>query len=283
MAFGNPKSFTTTAFAHVTSMVMNKPSDVNDGNLLISIFVSHYDDEPIDSVPSGWTALTERNGAFGRMWAYYKIASSEPASWTWGFDDTVNNRPEAGCVLAFEGQSIADPFGPTITQQVSNSSNPSFSSTDITPDIANSVLIFVLISRDGSANHSNYAIATSNPTWTKQFELDSGSEGAFSVATAPRPQSTGTGNWSASTNSSSHDSMMMGILVNPQTDTTFSGAVGSLVLNGNSGAQTGSSNTAGSVGILSLSGNAGDPEIAVPDWRNADLSADPNWNNPDLT
>ena len=68
----------------------------------------------------------------------------------------------------------------------------------LTPSSANSLLVIAYMYNVDAGNGvtiSSYAIATSDPTWTEQYERgDSGTEGNIGVATAFRPQATDTGN-----------------------------------------------------------------------------------------
>ncbi len=64
-----------------TSAVVVKPAGTVDGDL---IFVTIQRAAAVDpsSVPTGWTLVQSKLASYG-CWVYYKIASSEGASWTW--------------------------------------------------------------------------------------------------------------------------------------------------------------------------------------------------------
>lgn len=61
-----------------------KPTGTADGDLLIARLYLESDTNTFSSVPSGWSlAGSIANTAAFKLWVYWKIASGEPASWTW--------------------------------------------------------------------------------------------------------------------------------------------------------------------------------------------------------
>lgn len=75
----------TTAVGSTTSVVLNKPSDVSQGNFMIGIIAFNKGTSVTVTPPSGWT-LVKRSDAADKVGSasYYKIAtSSEPSTYTW--------------------------------------------------------------------------------------------------------------------------------------------------------------------------------------------------------
>jgi len=70
--------------------VVNCPSGTTDGDILFT-HLCYYNANAriIDSVPSGWIFLAIYDTVADKYALYYKIASSEPASYTWSFNATV--------------------------------------------------------------------------------------------------------------------------------------------------------------------------------------------------
>lgn len=66
------------------ALAVSNPSGLTDGDLLVAIAYLEDDTNTWSSVPSGWNAgpAIANTGIF-KLWSYWKIASSEPASWTW--------------------------------------------------------------------------------------------------------------------------------------------------------------------------------------------------------
>jgi hypothetical protein len=72
------------------SIAPSKPAGTVDGDLLIARAYLEDDTNTWSSVPSGWTLAGSiaNTGGF-KLWVYWKVASGEPASWTW--TPTTNN------------------------------------------------------------------------------------------------------------------------------------------------------------------------------------------------
>lgn len=181
--------------AHSTSLdtttVVTKPTGTTDGDLLIvGVYRSGVDD--VNSVPSGWTLIhTDGSGGGEKLWTYYKIASSEGASWTWGWDGSNTNK--GWYALRFDGHDATTPIDTNAIATVTNDGTPSFANT-VTPTIANCMLVFSVLARqDSSSGTSGYAVTTDNPTWTERLDTTSSSV-TCAVATADRTATSATGN-----------------------------------------------------------------------------------------
>ncbi len=90
----------TAVSSNLTSLVMNMPSGVADGNLLIALGV--VDGNPALTAPAGWTTEQQWNGSAPISKVLSRVASSEPSSYTWTTDAA-----EKGmfCVLEISGGS----------------------------------------------------------------------------------------------------------------------------------------------------------------------------------
>ena len=63
------------------SIVINRPTGTANGDFLLAHF---FTVSTVSSVPAGWLPLGSATIAGGTLYVYYKFASGEPASWTWG-------------------------------------------------------------------------------------------------------------------------------------------------------------------------------------------------------
>lgn len=82
----NAAGDTTTGSANTgTSVTINKPANVVDGDLLIAAVYSRAASAVYTTPPSGWTAINPPtdNTAAGVVRLYWKIAASEGSSYTW--------------------------------------------------------------------------------------------------------------------------------------------------------------------------------------------------------
>lgn len=69
-----------------SNIILSKPALTEDGDILMAAFT--HGSVSASSVPSGWTAIRSAGLPFSQqkqVTLYYKIASSEPSTWTWGF------------------------------------------------------------------------------------------------------------------------------------------------------------------------------------------------------
>lgn len=118
-----------------TSLACNKPAGTVNGDVLTAgvCFGSVATITP----PAGWTEVYD-SGAFGgsrQLKVYTKLASGEPASWTWSFSTSVGIVIEVG---AFDTRSSSSPnaSGGQVNGSSSSSTAPS-----ISPSVANCDLV----------------------------------------------------------------------------------------------------------------------------------------------
>lgn len=194
MAIG-VQSIQTTAWASASSVVVTKPVSLAVNDLMIGHIVTL---STVSAAPSGWTLVQSQadGGTTSINYVYYKIADSGDVAatdFTWG---TAGTAPITGNIFRITGHDLVTPIGDSAKQSASNSATPSFANT-ITPSArGNSLIIMALSSNPNATDVTNYAIATSNPTWTEAYDSISASTSA-SAAYALRPQTTATGNSSA--------------------------------------------------------------------------------------
>ena len=185
----------TTGFANRDPISITKPTGTVDGDFLLA-FIAWEGAATIDSVPAGWTELQSVDEPGGdSLSIYWKQASSEGASWSWGF---TASQECFGGALRIDGQVPTDPTDVDNEATVTDGNSPSWANT-ITPTYADSLIVMAIIANQHSSEGvSAYAIATDNPTWTEQFEIYEGSiQFSLAVATAVRSAKTATGNSSA--------------------------------------------------------------------------------------
>jgi len=121
-----------------TSIVINVPTHI-DGDILVTV-IGHSDDNPVVTLtpPSGgsWTLWRDKTntGTVATsppvIWVYYRIASSEPASYTWGISPTGGIVASCRC---YRGQN-ASPLG-----QNALNAQTTTGTTAICPDITTGV------------------------------------------------------------------------------------------------------------------------------------------------
>lgn len=80
------------------NITVTKPSGTIDGDILFC-WIGWYSGQgyTIDLVPDGWTLLASYTDNYDKYAIYYKVASSEGASWVWSFTNTVKVRAVCSC------------------------------------------------------------------------------------------------------------------------------------------------------------------------------------------
>ena len=151
------------------------------------------------------------------MYTYWKVASSEGASWTWGWDNSTNVKSWAA--FAFSGAHASAPVNANNMASTENSTASAVWANTITPTVADCMLLMIVETRGGDTNPtgtSAYAIATDNPTWTERLDQNDGQIAQLAAATGPRTQTTATGNSSATvTGLNNPDSICALIAIEP--------------------------------------------------------------------
>ena len=100
MAF-TPSVETTGNSAGATSLACNVPSNVNGSILFLLIGLNNASGYVPNSGLSGiWTELAKYEDNADKYYLYYRIAASEPASYTIGFSGTTKIRLTMSCYTA---------------------------------------------------------------------------------------------------------------------------------------------------------------------------------------
>ena len=146
-----------TQFSFTTSWQLNKPTGVQEGDLMIgflhagSKYISSESQMTVLTPPSGWTTLrwVQETSPFLNYWIGYRIAgASEPTSWTGAIDQTWS---VSSITLAYRGVDTGGPF------VVENSSSTSSGTTTLATATVNnndaaSWRVSGFCQRDGTAN-----------------------------------------------------------------------------------------------------------------------------------
>lgn len=202
-------STSTRAMSNSSDTVtLTKPSGTADGDLLLVGIGADRGSVTLNTVPSGWTEL-ESNGGSESLAVYYKVASSEGASWDWVFS---GNTYCAGIAIRVIGNFDLGTY-PIVstTDSTTNNSTPTYS-PGVTPNIASSLLAIFSFSGTAGSAHTSQAITTNNPTWTERIDTASGNF-VFSCATAIRPETTATGDYSLTVTGGSASTDSNGVLL----------------------------------------------------------------------
>lgn len=178
-----------------------KPSGLQVGDLMVAIIGAPNDFTT--SSADGFTELYDfyvNEGNMCHMGVYWKIATAADVSATDFTFNTSTGQYINGCIMRISGANQSTPINASNSNaNTTNTSNPTFNG--ITPSVGNCLMIVAVNHADQQRSVSGYTIPTNNPSWTERYDAqgltgDTNRGFGMAVATAPRPQTTATGNWS---------------------------------------------------------------------------------------
>lgn len=133
--------------ANSLDVVIDKPAATADGDALIAWFLLSNTAQTISTVPTGWTLIHSTDTADAHFFAYWKIAASEPATWTWSA--AVTNQNAHGC-LAFSGADGTTPINASDVTFL-GTAGASVTTPSITPTVDNCMIAAVYAGDTASA------------------------------------------------------------------------------------------------------------------------------------
>lgn len=217
------RSSTTAAYTTATTLVITKPSGLVVGDYL----VAHISGGGVpSSLPSGFSLIrSDTSTAIGSFYGKFADSGDVAAStFTFGNTGSGGGQLLAGALIAMTGVHTASPS--TRNAYDNDAATPSTFTNTVTPDNPDSLLLLGVgsfINSTVTITSSAYSIATSNPSWTELYD-QSGSDGSntfqMALAYATRPQTTATGNSSASF-STGTDFIGTMIVIRPQLTATI--------------------------------------------------------------
>lgn len=203
------QSVASTTPANGTSVVITKPTGLSVGDVMIA----HIGNTASISTLSGWASLLNGNNGSVRFSVQYKIADAGDVAAT-NFTFSGSSGYIGGAIYRISGGSI---ITSPLTTWTGTSANLNIG---VTPS-ANDLLLILVQSESGASSSviSNHAIATSNPSWTEDYDVDSNINNIrINGAHATRPETTPTGNITFSSGTSVTNGMACIIVVSNTLD-----------------------------------------------------------------
>lgn len=193
----------TTNFTTTLSCSVSAPASLAVGDLMIAHFVQSDLNGSLQTMtqPTGFTVIrTDDGGASSqalRSQLSWKVATAADvgATFTSTMTDSGNSGALGGAIARITGTTVGSSL-PTAQNSAIPGGGTTFTyAMGITPPDANSLLLF-FSSNCQSNTSSGYAIVTSNPTWTEQWDMTATPNfaGSMAMASAVRVQTTATGN-----------------------------------------------------------------------------------------
>ena len=197
--------------ASTNSAVVNVPTGTADNDIMFALI--RQNTAP-NSVPSGWAALGDGTGLGGPgavVSLYYKVASSEPADYTWGFAGAA--RTGFSVATYRGGFDTADPID-VVSDTTYQTSDTTVRAAGMTVTAANSPLIFF-----GGAHFTSsqtYTPATVPDTFVEDVDTwDADSRFARHIASVVWSGSGATGDMDATVSSATTDKTAFAVALNP--------------------------------------------------------------------
>jgi hypothetical protein len=134
---------TEYANSSTTSIVLSIPASTANDDIMFALLKRGVGyDNPPNSVPGGWTTLAQNYeaGAGTNYDLYYRVAASESADYTWGYDGAAGR--SAGVLITYTGDyDTADPID-VVSNTAYTTSDTTLRAATMTVTAANSPLIF---------------------------------------------------------------------------------------------------------------------------------------------
>lgn len=281
------------------TIVITKPVSLAVGDLMVA-HISGADEASGSNTitaPNGWTTLGNLGvGSSGSadLYVFYKVADAGDTAAT---NFTFTNSSGAGLMMAgaiyrITGQGGTPSLQIAIDGDTTNDLTPTFTNT-VTPVFADSLLLFLVTAQDNqiSGSVSGYAITTSNPTWTEQYDIygtgdtyfgAGDGDGLMAGASATRPEVTATGDSTCTFVNFAGNCVGAIVVIPPLTSVTVSPSV----LNATFSVQAPSVTAGATVTVsaaLSATFSVQAPTVSfpTPDFTNLDKSATSTFTNPD--
>lgn len=174
---------------------VTKPTSLAVGDLMIAYGIVTSTSAP--SFPAGFSVISDIgtisvNPARSRV--AFKIADSSDVAAT-NFSIETCGFASISRITGAVATSSA-----VVTSQTAQLNSASFTGTGLTPlDRDDDVLLMMFLSfaNGSSGTIANYAIATSNPSWSERYNVTPPDSGGAALATSTRPEMTATGNFTA--------------------------------------------------------------------------------------
>lgn len=275
----------TTATAS-QSVVITKPTGLAAGDLMIAhIGKRASGGSPTIDTLSGWTSLENAANGNIRVHVQYKIASAGDASatdftFTGGGSGTVHT---GGTIYRITGQATVTVIDASadLTTWTGTSANLAIG---VTPSRASDLLLILTGSGEGNSGQPNtttYAIATSNPSWTEDYDTSIDVGGSAYIcnltgAHATRPEVTATGNVSFAVSPSRTDGLATIIAIGNTVSATTTLDVATVTSSAPNPSFTGGATATLDVATLAASAPDFSQSGQAP-WSSQQKGAAPTW------
>lgn len=275
----------TQNWTNATSVTVTKPTGLAEGEyMFVFICAQVANVSDINFATGGWTEIDSNDDGTECWRAGYKVATAgdvAASNFSFALGGSIFGM---GSITRVSG-SVSSDFSAKAKQKVSAAATTTFNTLDITPSVANSLILFFgWHTQNTPGTHSNYAIVTSNPTWTEAYDISSTAptpDYANFLAYASRPETTATGDFLVDCTATGGGLFGFALAIGERTDVTVSPSVIGLTANVIAPSITGGATV--SPAVVDLTANVIAPTVTIEesDWVNIEKGTEPSWVNTD--
>lgn len=268
----------TATYTATGTLNLDAPSNIATGDVLIAmVYVEYVDgDEALGSTPSGWTLIdaTAVGTQPDRVGVYHKLAEAgDVGASTFPFTSSSGTDPIGGIMFRVDGNDTTT--GVTDAEGQANANSSTITAPTITPDRPDSLIIFMTYAQSIDAHTvSNYAIATSSPTFTEAYDVDLNSgRSSMAMAAGVRTAITATGAGTADLSASDPNAGYLLAVQPPPTNVTVSPSVVTVTTSVLAPTITGGATVSPTVVTVNVVLNAPTITTEAGDWANSSKNA----------
>lgn len=225
----------TTNWTSTSSLVITKPTGLAVGDILISFVCGQVANVTYLGLPANFNEIESDDDGTECWRAAYKIAdASDVAASNFTFPITGGPVFVSGSLSRISG--VAELFTVKAKQKVTAAATTTLNALDLVPIVGDwLVMFFGWHTQNSPGTHSNYTMATSNPSWTEAYDYLSTAptpDYANFMAHAMRTQSTATGDFTVDCTGTGGTIFGFSLGIMPRADVSLSMPVGTLTLTG---------------------------------------------------
>lgn len=168
--------------SNATNVTINVPAGISNGHLLLTAI--SIGGNAAFVAPSGWTQIYVNQNSGGSVGVWYRVASSEPASYNWSWGGG-NSRRYSGYTVGYSGVDTTTPIDASGGQSVGGSATP-ITAPSISPTSTGTLLLFIA----GAGNGVTY---TQDAAMSERLDLWGSSGGSGSSVTLAEQQLSASG------------------------------------------------------------------------------------------
>lgn len=214
-----------------TTFTITKNTSLAVGDTMVAHIVCIVDNSgDVINTPTNWTKigsevkLNTSGSTYLHQCLFWKIATAgDVAASNFTFTFTVSATFFNGAIYRISDANGVTPID--VEASGSQADSATFDKPGVTPTYADSIYLILASKTNGDdAAIGTYAIATSNPSWTEDYDSNTATR-AIAGASASRSAATATGNFSFVMNGAACDSIGQLVVIKPIVNVTVSPSV----------------------------------------------------------